>query len=385
MTRFQRGYVFTAHSAWHVRYVVTALVDGQTKRVQKSTRICSNSGVSKRQARTLAQEVLDRVNSEAGNVPHVDVPVTDFWQTTYLENLERTTKASTLHGYKKLWNQHLALHLAGFTLRQYKTVDATRFLTSLAERGLCTRTIAHVRSLLSGMFRHALRIGLIETNPVRDAGSLTPARIPEPTHAYTLDQAESIISALIENPQAQLITALACFLGLRPGEIAGLQWSDFTGEISSETWLHVRRSSWRGVVGTTKTPESVASLPVIEPVRQMLAAWKVSAKNEWIFPGTRGDCPLDVSDYGKRVIRRLVEKSGLVWRGLYSGRRGAATIVTQLTGNALAAQVILRHKNLAVTTAHYVKPSRQAAVDGLRLLEAKLLESKSNGEENSNG
>jgi hypothetical protein len=178
MTRFQRGYVFTAHSAWHVRYIVTALVDGQTKRVQKSTRICLRSGVSKRQARTLAQPMLDRVNAEAGGVAQIDVPVTAFWQTTYLPHLERTTKASTLHGYKKLWGQHLALHLVGFTLRGYKTVDATRFLTSLAERDLGTRTIAHVRSLLSGMFRHALRTGLIETNPVRDAGSLTPVTRP---------------------------------------------------------------------------------------------------------------------------------------------------------------------------------------------------------------
>jgi len=47
MTRSQRGYIFTAHGAWHVRYVVTALIEGQTKRVQKSTRICSKSGISK--------------------------------------------------------------------------------------------------------------------------------------------------------------------------------------------------------------------------------------------------------------------------------------------------------------------------------------------------
>lgn len=165
MTRFQRGYVFTAHGAWHVRYVVTALVDGQPTRVQKSTRICSKSGISKRRARTFAQQVLDRVDDESGSVGQADVPVTDFWQTTYLPHLERTTKASTLHGYKKLWSQHLALHLAGFTLRDYKTVDATRFLTSLAERGLCTRTIAHVRSLLSGLFRHALCTGLIRRTP----------------------------------------------------------------------------------------------------------------------------------------------------------------------------------------------------------------------------
>ena len=206
MTRFQRGYVFTAHGAWHLRYAVTAIVDGQARRVQQSTRICSKSGTSKRQARTLAQPVLDRVNAEAGSVTQVDVPVTEFWQTTYLPHLERTTKASTLHGYKKLWGQHLALHLDGFTVSEYKTVDASRFLTSLAECDLGTRTIAHVRSPLSGLFRHALRTGLIVSNPVRDAGSLTPSRSPEPTHAYTLDEAENIVKGTVrERPGAACV------------------------------------------------------------------------------------------------------------------------------------------------------------------------------------
>jgi integrase len=371
MTRFQRGYVFTAHGAWHVRYAVTALVDGQTKRVQKSTRICSKSGISKRQARTLAQQVLDRVNVEAGSVPQVDVPATEFWQRTYLPHLERTAKASTLHGYKKLWSQHLALHLAGFTLRDYKTVDATRFLTSLAERGLSTRTIAHVRSLLSGLFRHALRTGLIETNPVRDAGSLTPARTPEPTYAYTLDEAENIVTALFENTQAQLVFALACVLGLRPGEIAGLQWSDIEGE-----WLHVRRSSWRGFVGTTKTPESVASVPLIEPLKSLLAAWRLQAKSEWVFPSNRGDRPLNISQYAQRAIAPLLRSRNIAWHGLYAGRRGAATLLVQLTGNAVASQYVLRHKNIATTQAFYVKPVQAAAIDGLRLLESKLAERK---------
>jgi integrase len=373
MTRFQRGYVFTAHSAWHVRYVVTALVDGQPRRVQKSTRICSKNGISKRQARTLAQHVLDRVNAEAGSVAQVDVPVTDFWQVTYLPHLERTTKASTLHGYKKLWGQHLALHLAGFTLREYKTVDATRFLTSLAEHGLGTRTIAHVRSLLSGLFRHALCTGLIETNPVRDAGSLTPARTPEPTHAYTLDEAESIVSALVENTQAQLVFALACFLGLRPGEIAGLKWSDIDGE-----WLHVRRSSWRGIVGTTKTEESVASVLLIEPLKSLLAAWRLRTKSEWVFPSNRGDRPLNISQFAQRVIAPLLRSKSIAWHGLYAGRRGAATLLVQLTGNAVASQYVLRHKNIATTQAFYVKPVQTAAVEGLRLLEAKLEERKTN-------
>lgn len=372
-TRHQSGYVFAANGAFHVRYYVTQVVDGQLRRVQKSGRLCSKSDGTKT-AKRLAAAVMERVNAQSGRVEQVDVPVTEFWERTYLPHLQQTTKPSTLNGYCKLWGQHLVPHLSSFTLRTYRTVDATRFLTSLAERGLGTRTIAHVRSLLSGLFRHALRTGLIETNPVCDAGSLTPARTPEPTHAYSLEEAEAIVSALVENPQAQLVFALACFLGLRPGEIAGLRWSDIDCE-----WLHVRRSSWRGIVGTTKTEESVASVPLIEPLKSLLAAWRLQSTSEWVFPSNRGDRPMDISGFGKRVIAPLVKSKNIKWNGLYAGRRGAATLLVQLTGNAVASQYVLRHKNIATTQAFYVKPVQTAAVDGLKLLEAKLQERKNNG------
>ena len=49
---------------------------------------------------------------------------------------------------------------------------------------------------------------------------------PEGTHAYTLDEAETISNALIDHPPCQLVFCLATFLGLRPGEISALQWDD---------------------------------------------------------------------------------------------------------------------------------------------------------------
>jgi len=38
MGRYQRGYVFHANGAFHIRYYVTALVNGKPERVQKSGR-----------------------------------------------------------------------------------------------------------------------------------------------------------------------------------------------------------------------------------------------------------------------------------------------------------------------------------------------------------
>ena len=56
--------------------------------------------------------------------------------------------------------------------------------------------------------------------------------------------------ALVDHVDCQLVITLACFLGLRPGEIAALKWEDFDDETVS-----IRRSVVRGIVGTPKTPE----------------------------------------------------------------------------------------------------------------------------------
>jgi uncharacterized membrane protein YfbV (UPF0208 family) len=154
-----------------------------------------------------------------------------------------------------------------------------------------------------------------------------------------------------------------------------LQWADVSDE-----WIHVRRSSWRGITGTTKTPESVASVPLIEPLKSLLAVWQLQAKSDWLFPSNRGDRPINISQFAQRVIAPVLKAKNIAWHGLYAGRRGAATLLVQLTGNAVASQYVLRHKNLSTTTAFYVKPVREEAVEGLRLLEAKLAERKAEQE-----
>ena len=158
-------------------------------------------------------------------------------------------------------------------------------------------------------------------------------------------------------------------MGLRPGEISALKWDD-----ADDDWIHVRRSAWRGIVGTTKTNESFASVPLISPVREMLDAWKLqSAGNgQWLFPSNRGDRPCNMSQYAQRVIAPALKSKGIKWHGLYAGRRAAATLLVQLTGDAVASQYVLRHKNLQTTTAFYVKPIQTAAVGGMKLVEAEL-------------
>jgi heme/copper-type cytochrome/quinol oxidase subunit 4 len=58
-------------------------------------------------------------------------------------------------------------------------------------------------------------------NPWHDVQLPDDAVESPSTLHYTIGEAENIVSALVDRADCQLIVALACFLGLRPGEIEG--------------------------------------------------------------------------------------------------------------------------------------------------------------------
>jgi integrase len=253
------------------------------------------------------------------------------------------------------------------TFAEYRTATASVFLTSLADR-LGRRSLAHLRSLSSGIFSHAVNLGVIESNPWHDSKILGKVRAPGATKHYTLEEAEDVISALVDHVDCQLIMALAFFLGLRPGEIAALRWEDF-----DDSFVHIRRAVVRGIVGETKTPESVATLPLIQQVKTPLALWRQKCGNPpegWVFK-SRKNTPVDLHNVIARVIVPTLKAKNVVWKELYAGRRGAGTAVIELTnGNYAAAQELLRHKSMNTTLAFYKKQTESALMSGMKLLEA---------------
>ncbi len=220
-------------------------------------------------------------------------------------------------------------------------------------------TLQHIKSLASGIFSHAVNSeGLIDANPWHDVQILGKTIAPKETPHYSLGEVKGMLSALSGHADCQAALALACLVGLRPSEIQGLRWDDI-----EDGWVHIRRGIVRGHEGPLKTDGSAESLPLVAPVVRALEVWKQQSPDpERVF---RRDLRTLVD-----TIRPILAAHGLEWRGLYAGRRGVATILTELTGNALAAQAFLRHQNLSITTANYVKPSTEARDAGMKLLEA---------------
>jgi integrase len=380
MGRFQQGYIYEASQSFFVRYYVTEIRDGQTHRVQRSHRLCfkdtRHTSRTCKTVRQLAAEFMAEVNSQSAPVnPANDQSVCEFWDKVYLTFIEENLRHSTVHGYKQLWNQHLKGHFGTTLLKDSKTASGSLLLTTLARR-LGRHTLQHIRSLASGIFSHAVNVGAIDANPWHDVKILGKTIEPEETAHYTLEEAENLISALVNHVDAQLIISLAFFVGLRPGEIQGLRWEDFDSapDANGIRWVHIRRAVARNVVGETKTKGSVASLPLVAPVLVPLTLWhqkKDRPTEGWVFPNSKGK-PVDLRTVVSGKIVPTLEKANLTWKTLYAGRRGAATILTQLTGDALAAKELLRHKTIAVTQAKYVKAIPEALMHGIKLLEKEV-------------
>jgi integrase len=369
--RHQSGVVYEASGAFYIRHFEGR--DGVRKRV--SHRLCfkddTHPSETCKAVKDLAAEHMRQVNRAAESRDNAqDTLITDYWKNVYLPFVTAHLKPSTVDGYKQIWSQFLEDHFTGRTLREYETHHGSQFLTQQA-KAYGRRTVAHIRSLASGIFTSAINDGLLKLNPWSQVKTKIKPKAPPETASYSLTELMDIVNNKLTRTDARLVVCLAGLMGLRPSEIVGLDWQDVSLDAAT---LRVRQAVVRGVVGTTKTDVD-ATLPMIEPLFGFMKAWHVESgePNEgWVFPNTHGD-PINIRDYVVAVLRPSIGKK---WKSLYAFRRGAASILTQLTGNPIAASQLLRHKNISVTMTAYIKADRTALNDGMKLLETKLSLSK---------
>lgn len=364
MERHQRGYIYEAHNAFHIRYYVTE--NGSRK--QKSHRLCTkdrSQGYGSPSARAVRELAEDHLRSVGARVQNTSLPmgVSEFWDTIYLPFLESgNVKPATLYSYKHVWSKYLKDHFGKIGLAEYRTPKMSVFLTGLAKT-LRPRTLKHIKFLASGIFAHAVATGHCETNPIRDAKILGKTLGDGVTGSYTLEEIENAITALVDNVKAQAVMALCFFAGLRKGEIQGLQWGDIDND-----FIHVRRNFSRNVLSTPKTVKAIRAVPLIAPVRLFLELWRVKCPKTamgWCFPNERGKA----HDMDAFAMREIKPKLGERWKGFHAGRRGLGTQLKRLTGTSLAGKEVLGHTTETVTQTHYEAPLPEEALRGMKLLE----------------
>ncbi len=401
--REQTGQVFHKGKSWFVRYCDDVMQpDGTIKR----KRVCKKLSVdfcdeyrTRKSVQSFVDEILAPVNGGLLN-PQSTMPVTEFVEKVYLpEYVEKQLRAATLKQYRDVWEDHLKARMGKLTLRGFRTVHGEQLLAQIAaQTSLGRSSLKHIKAFLSGVFKQAKRLGILDgINPVQDV-SIPRTPEPEDTYAYSLPEVTQILSLLTEPERTIVLTA--ALTGLRKGEIRGLCWDDFDGQNT----LSVRRSIWNSVENAPKTKRSAAPVPVVKQLadaleKHKLRIGKLAQPNLPIFQAGNGK-PLNLDNLVRREIVPALTRCEVCgkaesnhakaehefkldtsipsWHGWHAFRRGLATNLHTLGVDDKTIQAILRHSNVALTINVYIKSVTESQVSAMDVLEAKFSETSNN-------
>jgi integrase len=369
--REQKGHVFHKGPSWFVLYRDEVLQpDGTFKRVQVCKKLKVEYGGEYRTAKSVRPfvvEVLTPLNSGTLN-PQSTMTVAQFVEKVYLpEYVEKQLRPATQKQYRDVWNYYLKARVGSLTLRGFRTMHGEQMLAQIAAQAKLGRSsLCHCKAFLSGCFKQAKRLGVLDgVNPIQD---VSIPRVPEPeqdTYAYSLAEIKAMLAALEEPARTVVLTA--AFTGLRKSELRGLTWENFDG-----TELSVTRSVWNLTVSEPKTRRSRAPIPVVRQLAEALEAHRLRAgvlaqPSMPIFQNGTGT-PMHLDNLAKRILIPAFAAVGIGWHGWHAFRRGLATNLHALGVDDKTIQAILRHSNIGLTMNVYVKSvghSQTAALDSL--------------------
>src|SRR5260370_6592259 len=167
----QAGYVFKKGSIWYVRSrEKVQLEGGSIKRIQKCRRLAEATGQyrTKRAAEQLAEEIIRPLNDGVIR-PESTMSLNQFIEVSYLPYVADQKRRSTYSGYRNIWLRYVQPGGA-VALRDVRTLEGEQMMKTLAGRqDVCRTTLGHIKHFLSGVFRYALRHGVLDNpNPMHD-------------------------------------------------------------------------------------------------------------------------------------------------------------------------------------------------------------------------
>ncbi len=317
-----------------------------------------------------------------------------FIRVWFLPVADGELRPSTAKGYRGLYARYIAGRTeAKQPLWEYKTRDVQNLLRSIAaDNNLSRETLKHIKAFLSGVFRRSVMAGFREGNPVRDTMVPKSNKQSKAPGVYTLAEVNTALPSL-EGP-ALAAVAIAAFAGLRLAEIQALATGDYDGEA-----LSVNQTQWRGHMNDPKSKASKSWVPVVPPLKVILDAYVAALpenRTKWTEDGDEvtdnsmfsvtgrggrdGRAPMDLDHMGRRVVAKAFKSRGVEWKGWHAFRRGLASTLFELGCDDLTVQRILRHQNVGVTRAHYIRVRDPKVEDAMtRLADALNKQERSSG------
>lgn len=350
--------------------------DGTGKRKRRKV-TGKSEAAARRKLRELQREY------EAGPVPADRFTVAALLREFVAQGLPPTVKTSkTVAGYLWAVDVHLIPELGALKVRNLTPGRVDQFLKTKQTQGLSKSTLSRVHGTLT----RALRWGQVRGYVAQNVSEVvpTPAGGKKEVKSLTTDQAKRLLDAA-RGDRFEALYMVMLQLGLRPGEVLGLQWREIDWD---EHTLSIRRAVVRNVErkpGSSKETVTLYLGPVKRDSRRTLGmptgveealkrrqeqqaserkavgpAWE---DNDLVFPDMCGRLT-DPANLRRKVIR-LAERAGIEghWTP-YELRHSAASILNAAGVRLEDVADVLGHKDSTVTAKvyrHMIQPTVTAA------------------------
>jgi integrase len=221
-------------------------------------------------------------------------------------------------------------------------------------KGLSRKRVNSILACLGKMLRYAHEVELIEVVP-----RVEPLKIPQQKFDFlTFEELSRLTEAVKVDPERWALVLLGADAGLRQGEIIALEWGDVDLVAGA---LTVRRSSWKGQVGTPKSGRE-RKVPLTARLKAALEAHR-HLKSELVF------CHADGKPFTQSAIEAALrfrcKRAGLRIIGSHVFRHTFCSHLAMKGAAPKAIQELVGHSTLSMTLRymHLAPSALREAID----------------------
>jgi integrase len=325
------------------------------------------SQMTKAEAEGVLSAILRSINSGPAHAGKAIYTFEQFINEVYLPFARRGWKESTAGTSEQIVKSHLVPEFGKVLLHAVRRDVLQDFLDRKA-RALSSSVVSHLRWFLNGVFKLALSDGLILSNP---AAELRVPRECQPGRSMRPLTEEEVIAYLeVFGLREKLISRLAIFEGLRPGEILALRWRALEGEI-----IRVEERVYKRVFNTPKNGkkrEGAISDGTLALIREWSGLAEDPAPEGFVFPSEKLRTPVSLDNLWRRYMLQKLGAVGLGWATFQVLRKTNASLSKKAGVDPKVASDQRGH-GLGVSLEVYTSSDLEQKRAAVRQLEAAVL------------
>ncbi|NWK16862.1 tyrosine-type recombinase/integrase, partial [Vibrio parahaemolyticus] len=251
-------------------------------------------------ASELRKQISEGINpiAERKRSKQADIQIIDDLFEDWYKDLSKRLKHPNIP--KRIYQKEISPQIGQYTLKRVTPLDIRNIIQIVADSGRPT-TANDTLMYCKQLFKHGMKIGVIESNPALafsnyDAGGIEESR----DRVLELEEIKHVFSVFNQNIYSfnrdnYLACALLLCLGVRKSELTEAKWTEF--DLDNALWHLPAERSKSGTGFTIPLPELC--------IQWFKELYMRACGSEYVFPNRRES---KVPHMGKDTLNRAISK-----------------------------------------------------------------------------